>query len=188
MRFRGDATGPVGAYAPVDSGDDRLVIIVKDERIKVLAFEVEAERDERIAALDRAFGIHQAGLTQEEVVAAVFGYQNTAEWAANLDGYGHGWTEEAQHATSRDVTQFLIDNVQHLRTYLDTVKEEWPHAGAQFYRSRNGELGFASDAAGETVNALLDAAQGAGPQRVHLAESGEIEIESSQGGTGSRES
>lgn len=199
----GDVAAPTGWFAPItlvenDENEEEqaalkhygtLFLIIHENNdgfVSVLKFDTREERDERITDLEQAYGMHLAGIDDETLLSIVSGYQSAAEEPDRLDGEGESWHVDAQRVVKREVTEFVLQNADELNEYLEAVGKEWPHVGAQFYRARNGELGFASDAAGPLVDGLVESAQVWGPQRVHLAESGEIEIETSQLGTEGR--
>lgn len=188
----GNVEAPTGWFAPINIdpsespdeaaafahyGTAHLILHESNEGfVTVLTFPERADRDQRISELEQAFALWGAGIQSEDHVAAVFGYRLAAEFDANLDGLGHGWQGESQRQTTREVGEFIAANADDVRTYLETVEQEWQHAGRQFYRARNGQTGFGQDAAGAVVNRLNEEAQMCGKQTVHLGASGEIEV------------
>jgi hypothetical protein len=189
----GDDSGPVGWFAAVDLqawqsneeqdalthyGTPWLILHVSNEGfVTVLPFDAVSKRDRRIVELQQAHDLGVADVSEQQIVQAISGYRRALEWHAGFDGAGHSWTEEAQTSTGDEVTDFVTQNIEDLRIYMQVVNRTWEAIGGDFAFSRVGSgMGFTEYAGGDVATDLRASAEAFGQVAVVLNEKQEMEV------------
>lgn len=139
------------------------------------------KRAERLALAQR---LADAGITDQQAVDAIDGYQQAAVFTAvddegqSLDGLGLSWSEAAQDQIRKDVVDFITTNADLCRQFLEVTHFPWLQVGIDFSLTRNGHgAGFWDRGAGAVGTLLTSAAHEHGSQRTYVGESGELEVE-----------
>lgn len=184
----GDVEAPTGWFAPVTlvdeppfhrDGEEKaalafygtkyLILHESNEGfVTVLTFESERERNDRVAELERAYGLWSAGVDPDDAVAAIAAYRAAAIWSVSPEP-GPGITEESQHKMRDDVLDYITQNADDIRSYLEVMGEEWGQAGHDFWLLRNGKADLADrGVAGPAVESVIEAAHAWGPISLHV--------------------
>lgn len=194
----GSVDAPSGWFAPINLmpdfsaeeqdalehyGAQFLILHESNEGfITVLPFEDEAIRNDRINELEQAYGLYLSEVEPEQAVAAIFGYRAAAVLEAAPDAEAPpAVDEEAQRVIRDEVIQFIIDNADDLRTYVDEIGVDWGRVGHEFYLARNGHPAFSDHAGGPVIDELMESAGHYGPQHLQMGHAGELVL--SQDGT-----
>lgn len=142
--------------------------------------------DEEIEQMKaEAAALAAAGITDEEIMAAIAGYLEGAMFTATddegnpIDSTGPSWSPEAQVQARREVTAFMVQNVDDVRAFMASTGHDWTQAGIDLSFTRNGHgAGFWSrDNVGPEGERLSDAARLRGERHVYVNESGEAAFE-----------
>lgn len=139
--------------------------------VTVVSFEDQAKRDERFAELDRAYALYEARINPDDAVAAIAAYRAAALWTVLGDEPSIGFSEEAQRKMRDDVLDYITQNADNIRAYLEVMGEEWGQAGHDFWLLRNGKQDLADrGVAGSAVEAVIESAHAWGGQRFGIGE------------------
>jgi hypothetical protein len=196
IRGAGASDGPLGYFAAVTLvdgfGDDEaaaiahygspfLILVEKDDVVMVNVYPTREKRDRRVLEMEQAVRMHEAGVSDKDMAEAITGYRRALEWDAGHDGKGLSWTVEAQERTNDDVTEFVLRNIDDLRTYMQVTGQEWQAVGGDFAFSRLESDaarmgGFERLAEGETVDDLVADATRMGKVLVLINEEQEMEV------------
>lgn len=137
---------------------------------------------EHFALLERGHALWEAEITDEQIKEAIDNYLQAALFTATdekeetLEGYGYAWSEAAQKLAREEVTDFVIQNAEDCKAFVDTGRP-WAQVGIDFSLTRNGHgAGFWDRGAGEVGQALTDAAHAWGGTTVYLNDNQELEF------------
>lgn len=190
----GDVAAPTGAFASVTfdtTGSDKaqaaashygttfLILHQSNEGfVTILTFEDEESRDARYQELEQAFGLWSADLEPSAATGAIIGYRAIAAWVATTEEENPpAFTQEAQVSVRNDVIQYITENADDLKVYVEELDVTWNRVGHEFYLARNGHPAFSDHAAGPVVDALMESARAYGPQHAVLNVTGELEVQ-----------
>ena len=195
----GDVAAPTGWFAGVtlepdlpESPEERAALAFYETRylilhegnegfVTVVAFAEEVERNDRLAELQRAYALHEAGIQPDDAVAAISAYRAAALWTVLGDEPSIGFSDEAQRKMRDDVLDYITQNADNIRAYLEVMGEEWGQAGHDFWLLRNGKQDLSDrGVAGTAVEAVIEAAHAWGGQRFGVDENDRLGV--SEGG------
>lgn len=195
----GDVDGPFGWFAGVDLVLDLrrevevrehygtpYLILFEDTQglVSVQGFPDVKSRDRRLLELERGHAMWEAEISDEDMREAIDNYLQAALFTASDehgnaldDGSAMSWSEETQRTAADDVIEFILENIDDVREFLDIGNMTWAQVGIDFSLTRNHHgAGFWDRGAGAVGGRLTEAAHAWGGAEVYLGDNGELEI------------
>jgi len=201
----GDVEAPVGWFAAVtlddteDSPDLAALehygtpwLLARENSqgfFTVIPFPTIEARNQAYAQLEQDYLLWDAGITEQDIVAAIDGYRTCALWSTDVvdengnavrsfDQVNAGLTPSAQRQMRDDVVLFAVGNVDAIRSFLAVTGLDWGQVGHDFWltRNRHGAGFWDRGAAGEAVESLVQSSRDFGGCDLYLNDDGEIEV------------
>jgi hypothetical protein len=127
--------------------------------VTVLPFEKQSERDRRLLDLQQAYGQWFEGIDDQSMREAIDNYLTSAIFTGKYDA-AQTWAPAAQVQARDDVTRFILENVEFIRSWMKNTGHNWVQVGIDFWltRNRHGAGFWSRDKAGEDGDRLTAAA------------------------------
>lgn len=191
LDWDGASDAPTGSFAGVtieDTADEedalrhygtRFLIIFESNEgfVTVIPFDDADKRDARLKELENAVRLWANGIGPEQAVAAIFGYRAAAVWVASPNEEAPpAVDEQAQRTIRNEVIQYITENADDLKIYIEAIGVDWGRVGHEFYLARNGHPAFTDHAGGPVVDALMESARAYGEQRLRMGDTEELVV------------
>lgn len=196
----GDVEAPTGWFAGIDLTPDvddddegkalafygtRWLILHESNQgfVTVLTFDTEVARNDHLRMLEQAYALWTLDVDEEVARLVLDNYLQAAiytgvdERGRRLDERdGLTWTVAAQRRAQFDAFDFVTQNIDMIRAFLELTHRPWEQIGIDFYLTRNRMAkGFKDRRGGAPGEELHEAAVAWGPIEPMISESGELD-------------
>lgn len=148
--------------------------------VSVFVFDDAESADGSFKTLSMRYSLDEAGVEDVQFMAAFFAYMQAAIWTEDDGEHVPGdFSARAQLRMKHELAEFITQNIDDVRQFLETTNLGWEQIGHDFWLTRNGhgsgfwDRGFA----GETIDNLVVSSKAFGESSIYVNEQGEMEVD-----------